>query len=97
MTATISIDEAGQIRLPGALSRVFGLKPGVRVQAEVTLGKIEIVQDVPEISEGVMEKGVLVVPGTAKPDFLARQKAVFASGTVADSQGALDELRAERF
>lgn len=62
MTATITINEAGQIDLPEALSRVFGVKPGVRVQAEVTPGKIEILQDVPEISEGVIEKGVLVLP-----------------------------------
>lgn len=97
MTATITINEAGQINLPEALSRVFGLKPGVRVQAEVTLGKIEIVQEVPEISKGVMEKGVLVLPRTSRPDFLARQKAVFGGSTVADSQSTLDELRAERF
>lgn len=33
----------------------------------------------------------------AKPDFLARQKALFGSRVVADSQAILDELRAERF
>jgi hypothetical protein len=33
---------------------------------------------------------------SAKPDFLARQKVLFGSRMVADSQDILDELRAER-
>lgn len=32
-----------------------------------------------------------------KPDFLARQQALFGSRVVADSQSNLDVLRAERF
>ena len=36
-------------------------------------------------------------PPRAKPDFLARQKALFGSRVVPDSQVILDELRAERF
>ncbi|MFO1482851.1 MAG: AbrB/MazE/SpoVT family DNA-binding domain-containing protein [Verrucomicrobiaceae bacterium] len=62
MTATITINEAGQISFPEAVSRVFGLKPGERVQAEVTPDKIEIVREAPEVSEGEMENGVLVLP-----------------------------------
>ena len=34
---------------------------------------------------------------TAKPDFLARQQALFGSRVIPDSQVILDELRAERF
>ncbi len=34
---------------------------------------------------------------TAKPDFLARQQAIFGSRVLPDSQGILDELRADRF
>jgi hypothetical protein len=34
---------------------------------------------------------------SAKPDFLARQKALFGNRVVPDSQVTLDELRAERF
>jgi hypothetical protein len=33
----------------------------------------------------------------AKPDFLARQQALFGSRVLPDSQTLLDELRAERF
>jgi hypothetical protein len=34
---------------------------------------------------------------TAKPDFLARQQAMFGSRVLPDSQSILDELRADRF
>ena len=38
------------------------------------------------------------VPGafTTKPDFLARQQALFGSRVLPDSQAILDELRADR-
>lgn len=62
MTATFTIDEAGQINLPEALARVFGAEPGVRLRAEVTADRIEIVKDIPVVTEGVFENGVLVLP-----------------------------------
>jgi len=64
MTATIIMDEAGHITLPMAARRAFRAGPGVPFQAEVTEGRIEIVKDAhsPEITEGVMENGVLVLP-----------------------------------
>ena len=62
MTATITIDAAGQIHLPEALKRVFGVEPGVRLRAEVTSDRIEIVKDIPVVTEGVLENGVLVLP-----------------------------------
>ena len=62
MTATFTIDEAGQINLPDALKRVFGVEPGVRLRAEVTSDRIEIVKDIPVVTEGVLENGVLVLP-----------------------------------
>lgn len=62
MTATLTIDEAGQINLPDAMKRVFGVEPGVRLRAEVTAGRIEIVKDIPSVTEGVLENGVLVLP-----------------------------------
>jgi bifunctional DNA-binding transcriptional regulator/antitoxin component of YhaV-PrlF toxin-antitoxin module len=62
MTATITIDESGQINLPEGVKRVFGVMPGVRLRAEVTSGRIEIVKDLPEVTEGVLEDGVLVLP-----------------------------------
>lgn len=62
MTATITIDEAGQITLPDAVKRVFGVEPGSRLRAEVTAGRIEIVQELPVVTEGVLENGVLLLP-----------------------------------
>lgn len=62
MTATLTIDEAGQINLPEALKRVFGVEPGVRLRAEVTSDRIELVKDMPVVTEGVLENGVLLLP-----------------------------------
>jgi bifunctional DNA-binding transcriptional regulator/antitoxin component of YhaV-PrlF toxin-antitoxin module len=62
MTATFTIDDAGQINLPEAVKRVFGAEPGVRLRAEVTADRIEIVKDIPVVTEGVLENGVLVLP-----------------------------------
>jgi bifunctional DNA-binding transcriptional regulator/antitoxin component of YhaV-PrlF toxin-antitoxin module len=47
MTATLTLDEDGQIHLPEALKRAFGAEPGVRVRAEVTADRIEIVKEIP--------------------------------------------------
>jgi len=62
MTATLTIDDAGQINLPEALKRVFGVEPGVRLRAEVTSDRIELVRDIPVVTEGVLENGVLLLP-----------------------------------
>jgi bifunctional DNA-binding transcriptional regulator/antitoxin component of YhaV-PrlF toxin-antitoxin module len=51
MTATITIDEAGQILLPEAVKHIFGAEPGARLLAEVTADRIEIVKDIPVVSE----------------------------------------------
>ncbi len=51
MTATLTIDESGRITLPEPLRRVFGVKPGGRVRAEVTPDRIEIVKDIPVASK----------------------------------------------
>ena len=62
MNATFTLDDAGQIHLPDTLKRVFGAKPGIRVRAEVTADRIEIVKVLPEVTEGMLEDGVLVLP-----------------------------------
>lgn len=62
MTATFTLDDAGQINLPDALKRVFGAESGVRVRAEVTADRIEIVKDIPVVTAGVLENGVLLLP-----------------------------------
>jgi bifunctional DNA-binding transcriptional regulator/antitoxin component of YhaV-PrlF toxin-antitoxin module len=51
MTATFTLDEDGQIHLPDDLKRAFGAEPGVRVRAEVTADRIEIVKDIPVVTE----------------------------------------------
>src|SRR5476649_2157203 len=51
MTATLTLDEDGQIHLPEDLKRAFGAAPGVRVRAEVTANRIEIVKDMPVVTE----------------------------------------------
>jgi bifunctional DNA-binding transcriptional regulator/antitoxin component of YhaV-PrlF toxin-antitoxin module len=63
MTTMLTIDDAGKIDMPESLRHVFGAKPGVRIRAEVTEGRIEIVKDdLPEVTAGEFENGVLVVP-----------------------------------
>ena len=62
MNATFTLDDSGQINLPEALKRVFGAGPGVQVRAEVTADRIEIVKVLPEVTEGMLEDGVLVLP-----------------------------------
>ena len=62
MTATLTIDAAGQINLPESLMRVFGAEPGLRLRAEVTADRIELVKDIPVITQGAIENGVLVLP-----------------------------------
>ncbi len=47
MTATLTMDESGQIALPEQVRSLFGLRPGVRLRAEVTADRIEIVKEVP--------------------------------------------------
>ncbi len=58
------------------------LKPG---RAHVLL-TVETVQELPKHQQV-----------TGKPDFLARQQALFGSRVLPDSQAILDELRADRF
>ncbi len=57
------MNEAGQIELPDSLRSLFGLKPGLRVRAEVTEGRIVIVKENgPVVMDGELENGVLVLP-----------------------------------
>lgn len=68
MTATLTIDESGTLILPEAVNRIFGIKPGVRVRAEVTADRIEIVKEVPLVSETSRSPSgrlVLAATGTA--------------------------------
>jgi AbrB family looped-hinge helix DNA binding protein len=51
MNATLTVDDAGQINLPEAVKRVFGVEPGARLRVEVTADRIEIVRDIPVVAE----------------------------------------------
>ncbi len=65
MTATLTIDQSGQIALPEPLLRVFGVAPGVRIRAEVTPDRIEIVKDIPVVAETMLSpSGRLVLAST---------------------------------
>lgn len=62
MTATVTVNEAGQLDLPESVVRVFGLRPGVKLRAEATADRIEILKDPPVVTEGVLEDGILILP-----------------------------------
>ncbi len=62
MTVTFTLDDSGEIKLPDDLKRVFGAEPGMHVQAAVTADRIEIIKVQPEITEGKLENGVLLLP-----------------------------------
>ena len=65
MTGTFTIDDGGQIVLPDAMKRVFGLEPGVRLRAEVTADRIEIVKEIPVVTDTVRSaSGRLVLAPT---------------------------------
>ncbi len=70
MTATFTIDDAGQINLPDALKRVFGVEPGVRLRAEVTSDRIEIVKDIPVVTETIRSSSgrLILAPTGIKVD-----------------------------
>ncbi len=70
MTATFTIDDAGQINLPDALKRVFGVEPGVRLRAEVTSDRIEIVKDIPVVTETIRSSSgrLILAPAGIKMD-----------------------------
>jgi bifunctional DNA-binding transcriptional regulator/antitoxin component of YhaV-PrlF toxin-antitoxin module len=67
LTATFTIDDTGQIILPDALKRVFGVKPGVRLRAEVTLDRIEIVKDIPAVAETIRSSSGRLIPSPTAP------------------------------
>jgi bifunctional DNA-binding transcriptional regulator/antitoxin component of YhaV-PrlF toxin-antitoxin module len=61
MNATLSLDEAGRLVLPINALRLFGMKPGDQVRADVSPNRIDICPEPPVVSEGVIESGVLVM------------------------------------
>jgi bifunctional DNA-binding transcriptional regulator/antitoxin component of YhaV-PrlF toxin-antitoxin module len=61
MNATLSLDEAGRLVLPNTALRVLGMKPGDQVSADVSPNRIEIRAALPEMTQGVIENGVLVM------------------------------------
>jgi bifunctional DNA-binding transcriptional regulator/antitoxin component of YhaV-PrlF toxin-antitoxin module len=70
MTATFTIDETGQINLPDAMKCVFGVEPGVRLRAEVTSDRIEIVKDIPVVMETIRSSSgrLILAPTGIKVD-----------------------------
>ncbi|MBX7207635.1 MAG: AbrB/MazE/SpoVT family DNA-binding domain-containing protein [Verrucomicrobiaceae bacterium] len=71
MTATLTIDDDGRLTLPEQLKRVFGIKPGMPLRAEVSEGRMEIVSDaeadVVGVDQLVEDSGVLLLPKRGIP------------------------------
>ena len=55
-------------------------------------GRVHVLMTVDSVEEKTMRRKRAI-----KPDFLARQQALFGSRVLSDSQATLDELRADRF
>ncbi len=51
MTATITAGGDGEITLPEPVQRLFGARPGSLVRVEASVGRIELVTDVPTTAE----------------------------------------------
>ena len=50
MTATLIINQDGMIDLPEEARIVFGAKAGLKIRAEVSADRIELVKDIPAAS-----------------------------------------------
>ncbi len=71
MTATLTLDEDGRLTLPDPIKRVFGIKPGVPLRAEVSEGRLEILcddePDLVSVDQLVEADGALFLPKKAIP------------------------------
>jgi bifunctional DNA-binding transcriptional regulator/antitoxin component of YhaV-PrlF toxin-antitoxin module len=67
MTATLTLDDAGRLLLPDEALRVLGMKPGARLQADVTPNRIQILEEQLVVNEGVVEDGILLLPRFGLP------------------------------
>ena len=50
MTATLIINQDGMIELPEEVRLMFGAKAGLKIRAEVSADRIELVKDIPAAS-----------------------------------------------
>lgn len=50
MTATLIINQDGMIDLPEEVRLVFGAKAGLKIRAEVSADRIELIKDIPAAS-----------------------------------------------
>ena len=73
MTATLTINSAGQIDLPEPVQRLFKTQPVDSLQAEVTADRIEIHRDAPVVAATTRSaSGRLVLDGEKLPVSAAR-------------------------
>lgn len=82
MTATLVMNEIGQIELPEAVKRVFGAEPGVRLRAEVSAERIEIIKETSPLA-------------TATTRSASGRLVLAPTGVVANSAMAVRETRDE--
>ena len=88
--------------MPAEMSYLTGMSARDAIINEINLAPESLVQEVYEFvlflkSRRNQQHGSIAESSTARPDFLARQQALFGSRVLSDSQGLMDELRAERF
>lgn len=63
MTATLTLDEDGRLTLPDPIKRVFGIKPGVPLRAEVSEGRLEIgLESAPPLVTAFRKDGLPDIP-----------------------------------
>jgi hypothetical protein len=88
--------------MPAGMSYVPGMSARDAIINEIKLAPEALVQEAYEFvlllkSRRSQEHAPAEESASAQPDFLARQQALFGSRVLSDSQGLMDELRAERF
>jgi bifunctional DNA-binding transcriptional regulator/antitoxin component of YhaV-PrlF toxin-antitoxin module len=69
MTAILTLDEAGRLVLPEDALRVLGMKPGEELRADVTRGRIELLDDEPDDVPVITElspEGLPVIPASVR-------------------------------
>jgi len=70
MTATLIIKEDGKIDLPEDVRLVFGVKAGLKIQAEFSADRIELVKDIPSATKTIRSASgrLVVAPVSVKMD-----------------------------
>ena len=75
MIATLTMDDQGRLVLPKAILEMLSLEPGTTVQAEISDGRLEILQELETITGTIQDKGRRVLaPSHREVDVAAAVK-----------------------